>query len=866
MFKKYSQFTLSLNRLLQPYFWRRVAVLALIALLAWPAGFYRGAQATQEPSQNKIIINAFDDIKRHLSTQLLSVIEGWKIKRLQVAFDGAQEAFEKGDVCQSAQTLNEALRLAQSFAQEKRQPLLEDFFNSGWTLRQSVLDTQPAEKACQGAEGFNREPEAKESESDNRRFHAEIKFGEPRLNTIEAEGQTFTQVELPGAPTTSGEPGLPGVPVYRQLIALPQGAKAQVRAKANGEQQFKLNLYPIQPEPMDRAVRQEKGEKFPAERFQEPPFTINKEVYARDAPFPRQICTITPLGQARELSVAQLSCAAGQYNPAQESLTLFQSLDVEVSFEGGEGVFTHKNSAEAFETDNSYATAVLNQSAVARFVGEINRKYWYLGEEFLILTHPNFRSAADRLATWKNSKGIMTRVVNVNDGSGSGPDTREQIDAYIEAEYARSRIRPSYILLMGDAEFIAPFYVSTSGSATTGTDYPYALLSWQNDDVADFALGRIPVDTLAQADVVVDKIINYEQNPPWNSSFYRNATVASQFQCCRSGGVVGRDERSFIETSELARNQMAAQGKTVERIYTRTGSGTPTRYYNGTLLPAALGSGSGFSWAGNTTNIVDAFNAGRFLILHRDHGWEDGWANPGFTSTNVTNDLNNGALLPVVFSVNCASGLFDNETAGGDYGTSAGSVYFAERLLRKANGGAVGMLGDTRNSPTWANSALTRGFFDAVWPNTLPAYGGAISHRRLGDILNYGKAYLATQVGVAGTTEAPSGGDLSSELYLWHVIGDPTLEMWTSNPHSFTIDPNILVQINKYELQIRFPYDEAVITAFQETRTGPIPIGRGVVKNGEASFSLLNLPRPGVEIKFVANVENGVSIPLKLTN
>ena len=82
MFKKYSQFTFSLNRLLQPNIWRRVAVLALIALLALPATYYHSTQATQEPSQNKIIINAFEDLKRHLSTQLLSVIEGWKIKRL----------------------------------------------------------------------------------------------------------------------------------------------------------------------------------------------------------------------------------------------------------------------------------------------------------------------------------------------------------------------------------------------------------------------------------------------------------------------------------------------------------------------------------------------------------------------------------------------------------------------------------------------------------------------------------------------------------------------------------------------------------------------------------------------------------------
>lgn len=863
MFEKLSRLTSKLSPLRQPTTWRKGAVLFLIALLILPGSFYRDAQATQEPTQYKVVILAFENIKRNVSTKLLEVIEGWKIKRLEVALDGAQKSFAQGDICSAAQTLQETLRLTQSFAREKRTRQLEDFFNEGWTLRQTVLGTQEADKSCQGAEGFNREPEAQERESNTRQHSTEIKFGEPRFNTIEAEGQTFTRVELPGT-QTNGEPGLPGVPVYRQLIALPQGAKARVEAKPVGAEQFKVKLHPVQPEPLDRA--QDKGEKAGANNFDDPPFTINKEVYAQDAPFPRQICTITPLGQARELSVAQLTCAAGQYNPAREELTLFESLSVEVSFDGGEKVFTHKRAAQAFEADNPYASAVLNKAAVSRFTGVGRIRFWRLGEEFLILTHPDFRAAADRLAAWKNSKGIMTRVVNVNDGLGGGPDTRAQIDTYIENEYSQSLIPPSYVLLMGDAEFIAPFYVSTSGSATTGTDYPYALLSSQGDTVADFAVGRIPVDTLGQADVVVDKIINYERSPPWNSAFYRNATVASQFQCCLSGSPSGRDQRSFIETSELARNQMIARGKTVERIYTRTGSTTPARYYNGTLLPAALGAGSGFAWDGDTTDIVNAFNAGRFLIMHRDHGGKDGWVHPEFESTNVTNDLHNGALLPVVFSVNCASGLFDNETASGDYGTTTSGVYFSERLLRKSNGGAVGILGDTRDSPTWANSALARGFFDAVWPNTLPSYGGTTSHRRLGDILNYGKAYLATQVGVAGTTEAPTAGNLTSELYLWHVIGDPTLEMWTSNPHAWVINPDILAKLSQFELKVKFPYEEAVITAFQEIRGVAVPLGRGKITNGETSLSLVNAPRPGVEIQFVASVENGVSVPLKLTN
>src|SRR5205085_12246632 len=124
------------------------------------------------------------------------------------------------------------------------------------------------------------------------------------------------------------------------------------------------------------------------------------------------------------------------------------------------------------------------------------------------------------------------------------------------------------------------------------------------------------------------------------------------------------------------------------------GNTTPRRVSDGTLLPVELRASSGFAWDGNTADIADEWNAGRFLFLHRDHGWQYGWLHPSFDSDNVVNDLNNGDLLPVVFSVNCASGFFDNETADGDYGTEVDETYFAEHLLRKEYGGAVGMLGD----------------------------------------------------------------------------------------------------------------------------------------------------------------------------
>ena len=97
-------------------------------------------------------------------------------------------------------------------------------------------------------------------------------------------------------------------------------------------------------------------------------------------------------------------------------------------------------------------------------------------------------------------------------------------------------------------------------------------------------------------------------------------------------------------------------------------------------------------------------------------------------------------------------------------------------------GGAVGVIGDTRNSPTWANSAFARGLFDATWPDLLPGDGGNTSIRRLGDILNYGKVYLVGQVFVPQSAGSVSLAAALTDVTLYHVYGDPTMAMWTKYP------------------------------------------------------------------------------------
>jgi Peptidase family C25 len=222
------------------------------------------------------------------------------------------------------------------------------------------------------------------------------------------------------------------------------------------------------------------------------------------------------------------------------------------------------------------------------------------------------------------------------------------------------------------------------------------------------------------------------------------------------------DTRGFTKTSDKVLNAMKAKGFEVDRLWTTDDSKVkPQYYYDGTPIPNSLRRPS-FGWNADTSDFLNAYNGGRFLIFHRDHGWQDGWANPQLDSGNV-GSLSNGSKLPVVFGVNCESARFDDPA----------HPSFVELQLEKASGGAVAGFGDTRVSPTWPNNDMALGFFDALFPNTVPGFGSSTPSRRLGDILLSGKAYMAS---------VWNGDDEYVEHYLYNLLGDPSMQMWAKTP------------------------------------------------------------------------------------
>jgi hypothetical protein len=80
------------------------------------------------------------------------------------------------------------------------------------------------------------------------------------------------------------------------------------------------------------------------------------------------------------------------------------------------------------------------------------------------------------------------------------------------------------------------------------------------------------------------------------------------------------DERIHLVDLGDQPGPLLGRGYAIERIYnTNTdyqdnfvADTTPRRFFNGNGLPAALAPGSGFGWSGDTQDVIDAFNVGRF--------------------------------------------------------------------------------------------------------------------------------------------------------------------------------------------------------------------------------------------------------------
>ncbi len=609
----------------------------------------------------------------------------------------------------------------------------------------------------------------------------------PQLQFVSASGggRSFTRLAAPGT-ESAGAPGSPGIPASSELFAVPDGAKVTVQT-GNAQTQTidGVDVYPVQPEAADQAGGQTGAPNFFGGAFAAPPFTLDKQAYADggygDGPSAKL------LGQARDLNIGGLVVPLAQYDPVKDKLKVFTAIDVQIAFDGGPKTISDAVGSPWETAQRRIAGGLLNRAVI----GKIERPIVYqpCGEELLVITNPATLSSANTYATARRAAGFLTRVAQT--GTAAVGTTATQIQSFIRSHVNHPFcIRPSYVTFIGDDELVPTF---TTGPGGIPSDNPYSTKN-DTDELPDLAVGRILGNDLAQIDAQLAKIIHYETSPP-TGAMLNKAIVAAQFQDVDGEGQVndGQENRTFVQFAEAARNGLTARGVAVDRIYEDDPTTNPTKFNDGTAMPAALQKPA-FAWDGDAADVSAAWNQGRFMVIHRDHGWSDGWGDPSFSTADVDALTNDNENLPVVLSINCASARYDDDETS-----------FVQNALVKPVGGAVGAFGDTRNSPSWHNSQIALGFLDAMLPTVLPGEGPA-SKQRVGDALVHGKLRLAAIAPPSGPGIAGGDGDTRAELYLWHYFGDPTMQLWGGGSRPIVLNPAVFKAIYK-ELPIPNPGD-----------------------------------------------------------
>lgn len=587
---------------------------------------------------------------------------------------------------------------------------------------------------------------------------------------MDNQSHPFKEIGIAGAGFVS-ESGKPLLPSFGRFVQIPPGCNFEISVKKGKSVQFDdVLVTPAQEEATDQDGAVDR-------------FEYDAEAYQEDSLYPTDMVNVSGPQNLDDYKVLLIHVRPLQYNPAKRLLIGHSNIKVTITLSVKEG---HQQDADEYPlidpavNREGFGNLVLNPNRrIAERVPVTNIKKPIVlkprGPEFLIIYDNKLKNAAEQLADWKNRRGLITEIVSI-DTIGN---TVVKIKDYVRGRRKSFLARLRYVLLLGDVAAIA-----AEECAGTTSDH-YYFTPKDPDNANDCVLpwisgGRIPVNSLDEAKGVVQQIIRYERTPPSDPNYYRRMTFAAYFQ--DDSPQDGRADRAYMKTMESIREHMTSIGFAVERVYV-SNNPNPQHYKDGTAVPAEVRTAI-MNGSDATDMLISETSEGQLLIGHRDHGGETGWAHPAFRKDHLPSILSSSPSI--FYSINCLTGRFD----------STPSDSFAEAML-KLNGGAPSLIAATELSGTWRNDSLMKAMFDAMWPGVISTFPGttasyAIKHNRLGDILNYAKSYLLVAHGVN------SGVKAHFEMY--HVVGDPTLQLWATEPTPIKLNAGIHRNVLKIQV------------------------------------------------------------------
>ena len=590
--------------------------------------------------------------------------------------------------------------------------------------------------AQNGRIDLRQETKAEITHSDFNSLRATFSYGSIESIELSTERGVFSEIAIEGT-YASGEIGSPELPASHQLLAVPFGATPHVNVINYTTTDYRLSDYNIGTLlPHQPSVRKDQNP-------DDVDFVYNAAAYQTRSLATAPEATIEVQGTMRGIRIGSLVINPVSYNPAANTLRVFNNIEVEISFDGADRAETERM---LLSTYSPYFDIVYKQMFNYRQIMDVYDDHPDLMAypvHMIVITPQDYVSALQPWINWKIQKGFDVNVVT----TAQAGSNYNAIQSYVQNLYntgVSQGATPTFLVLVGDTGQIPG---KTSGTATQKvTDLYYG--SVDNDYFPDMFYSRMSAENTNQVTAIVNKILQYEQYTMPDPSYLNNVTL-----------IAGWDS---YWTS---------------RVGAPTINYATTYYYN---------TAHGFNEVHSHVNqsqypgCYNALNTGVGFVNYTAHGDNNMWADPQFTNSNV-NALTNTNKYFLAMGNCCLSGNF------GYYSTC-----FGEAMLRAENKAAYSYIGSCPNTywyedyyfgvgatnvfnqtPNLTNTAT--GVYDGIWMDD--TYNTVSSMTFLGNI-----AVCYASTGGYQTSSNPT--------YYWqayHVLGDGSIMPYRVNPTPNTV-------------------------------------------------------------------------------
>jgi len=360
---------------------------------------------------------------------------------------------------------------------------------------------------------------------------------------------------------------------------------------------------------------------------------------------------------------------------------------------------------------------------------------------YLIVTHQDFIDGSRKLAKHKSDMGftnpsivLIDDIYNQFSGGNPDPAALRNFLSYAYYHWGGGEVI-DYVTLMGNGHYdykglasIEPVYLPTAQINDQCLEDFFSYLDPDSGTKRQtLFIGRIPVKSNAEAENVVEKIVEHERPDVADYGVWRNRALFVADDDMQ-GKDIDNNGTAHLSSSELVSSELSTMRPSMDirKVYL-----------------FEYGWNEIYEKPEASRAIINEINNGVAIVNYFGHGAYHLWADEHVLSPDKVATFHNSKRYPIISSFSCSVGHFDKPD----------DECLSGLLVKRKGGGAIATISSTRESYAYSNESLAKALYTALFDSST------------------GSSSLGSALMVAKT----KGVGSSERIYA--ILGDPSISL-----------------------------------------------------------------------------------------